>query len=51
MDRSDIRDNIIRLRREVYMTAANVGRSPSGIKIVAVTKNVPVEAILIALEE
>lgn len=51
MERTDIRDNIISLRGEVYKAAEKVGRSPAGIKVVAVTKNVPVEVISMALGE
>ncbi|KJS02847.1 MAG: hypothetical protein VR68_02275 [Peptococcaceae bacterium BRH_c4a] len=51
MERTDIRDNIISLRGEVCKAAEKAGRSPTGIKLVAVTKNVPAEVISMAMEE
>ncbi|MFZ5648422.1 MAG: YggS family pyridoxal phosphate-dependent enzyme [Bacillota bacterium] len=51
MDRSVIRENIVELRGEIYSAAVKAGRNPADIEIVAVTKNVPVETISLAVEE
>jgi pyridoxal phosphate enzyme (YggS family) len=46
-----VKKNIARLRGEIFRAAVQAGRNPADIKIVAVTKNVPVQRILPALEE
>ncbi|MGB9885554.1 MAG: YggS family pyridoxal phosphate-dependent enzyme [Moorellales bacterium] len=47
----DVRANLRRVREAIGRAAERSGRDPQAVKLVAVTKNVPVEAIRIALEE
>lgn len=51
MEMSVVRENISRLRGEIFRAAVKAGRNPADIEIIAVTKNVPVETISIAVEE
>lgn len=51
VDRSVISENISGLRADIHRAAVKAGRSPADIEIVAVTKNVPVENITVAVEE
>ncbi len=51
MDSIDIKENIARLRREIYETAVKSGRDPGQITVIAVTKNVDVERIKEAIKE
>ena len=46
-----VKENIARLRGEIYRTAVQAGRNPADIRIIAVTKNVPVDRIVPALGE
>ena len=46
-----ISENISRLRAEVASAAVKAGRNPADIKIIAVTKNVPLESVLEARRE
>ncbi len=46
-----IRENLNVLRREISIAAAKAGRKPGGIKIVAVSKGVPVGHMAAALEQ
>ena len=50
-DRTCIYENLARVRGEIYQAAVKAGRDPADIKIVAVTKRVPVEVIRQALLE
>lgn len=46
-----VKENIARLQGEIYRTAIQAGRNPADIRIIAVTKNVPVDRIIPALGE
>ncbi|HHV72695.1 MAG TPA: YggS family pyridoxal phosphate-dependent enzyme [Clostridia bacterium] len=47
----DIKDNIKRIRQRIEQAALRSGRNPAEVELVAVTKNVPVERIELALKE
>ncbi|MCL6477239.1 MAG: YggS family pyridoxal phosphate-dependent enzyme [Peptococcaceae bacterium] len=51
MERSGIKENLAVLRGNVLAAAVKAGRNPADIKIVAVSKNVPVDRMLTAVEE
>lgn len=46
-----VKENLARLREEVFAAAVKAGRNPADIKIIAVTKNISVERISEAVRE
>ena len=51
MEQYGIKENILRLRKEVFTAALKAGRNPDDIKIIAVTKHVSIERIREAVQE
>lgn len=46
----DIRDNVIKVKKLMAQAALRSGRNPEGVKLVAVSKRIPIERIIPAIE-